>query len=100
MSRPGGYVRQRQCELLRLLLKKMLCEEQYILPSLSQRRNREVDPVDSEIQVLSEVAAPHEFAQFPVRCKDEVDIDFAMSTFPDSTNLLLLQHTEKNGLER
>jgi cholest-4-en-3-one 26-monooxygenase len=67
--------------------------------TLPERRDRQRDAVETEVEILTESAARHLLLEIAVRGGDEADVDVDGRAAPDAEDRLLLQHPEQLHLD-
>jgi len=67
--------------------------------ALAQRRNAQVDDVETVVEVLTEASLPHQRSQVAVGGRQDTGANGNAMGRPDRTDLLLLQGAQQAGLQ-
>ena len=77
-----------------------LGEERDVLPALAQRRHRNGNGADPEVEIVAELPLAHQCGQVLVGGGDQEDVDLAVHHLAHAAEAFLLQHFEHLGLDR
>ena len=76
-----------------------LHEHWNLLDALAQGRDRDLDDVQAEEQILPEASLPYEFRQVPVGGRDDPNVDVDVVVPSQACEFRVLQHLEEHCLE-
>ena len=86
-------------EFARELLEEMFGEKEYVITALAERRNRQRDSRDAEIEVFAKGFFGDGFVQVAVGGNDDADVNFDGLRATDPVEASLLEDTQKFCLD-
>ena len=95
----GGNRPQRHAVGVGIFLGKMLCQFEDVGRTVAQRRDLQVDDVETKQQVLAECAFAHGVGEVAVRGGDDADIDRHRLGAADAVDDALLDRAQQFGLQ-
>src|SRR5918999_40009 len=77
---------------------KQAGQDDNVLPSLPQRRDKKGERIDAKIEVAAECFFLGQLVEVLVGCGDQTDIDSPVTDLTQAPELLLFQHLQRLGL--
>src|SRR5690349_23903832 len=77
----------------------MISQRGDVIAALAEWGHRQLDHLESEVQVLAELAFPNELLERPMRCRDDARLGPAGTLAAHGIELPILQHAQQLRLE-
>ncbi len=81
-------------ELVGMLRKKRLCDDEDVVSPLAQRRQVNVDDVQAIVEILAETTRPDLVFEHPIGGGDDADVDLFGFAVADAKDDALLQRAQ------